>query len=191
MRAAALVFAVVVLSGCGGGAKKTSFAGSAISPPLDAPQFTLSDQAGAPITLAAQRGHYVVVTFLYTHCPDVCPVIASTLNRVLQTRLARAARLRVLAISVDPRGDTPASVNRFVREHRLSPEFRYLTGSRGRLAPVWKSFHVAATAGPSATVSHSAFEILIDPQGRERLVYDSSVTAGALEGDLHRLMRSA
>jgi protein SCO1 len=186
MRVAALVCAVLLLTGCGG-TKSASFSGTVLSPPPAAPSFTLHDQAGAPVSLAAEQGRYVVVTFLYTHCPDVCPVIAGTLNRVLQTAVARRSGLRVLAVSVDPKGDTPAAVRHFVREHRLVPAFRYLIGGTAELQRVWKAFHVASTAGPSGTVTHSTFEILIDPQGRERLIYDSAVTAAAVVHDLRQL----
>jgi len=184
MRRLALVAVVAVLAGCGG--SKPSFDGTSISTP--APSFTLSDQSGSAVTMRAQRGRYAIVTFLYTHCPDVCPVIAGALNRVLQTPVAQRAKLRVLAISVDPKGDTHAAVVRFVREHRLLPAFRYLTGTRAELRPVWTAFHIASTPGPSGTVSHSAFEILVDPKGRERLIYDSNVTTAEVLHDLNELV---
>jgi len=180
------VCAVLLLAGCGG-SKHASFDGTALSPPVAAPSFTLHDDAGRALSLASQRGHYVVVTFLYVHCPDVCPVIAGTLNRVLATPAARRAGLRVLAVSVDPKGDTPAAVRNFVAEHRLAPSFHYLIGTRSELAPVWKGFHVASTGGPNATVSHSAFEVLVDPQGKERVIYDSNVTAAQIVHDLREL----
>ena len=118
-------------------------------------------------------------------------MVAGTLNRVLQTAAARRAGLRVLAVSVDPKGDTPASVKKFAREHQLVPAFRYLTGTRSELAAVWKKFHIAALAGPKGTVTHSTFEILIDPQRQERLIYDSTVTAGAVVHDLKALQGAA
>ena len=186
MRLAVVVGAALLLAGCGG-KRSATFSGTPLSPPVEAPSFTLSDQAGARVSLAAEKGRYVVVTFLYTHCPDVCPVIAGVLNRVLQTPVARQAGLRVLAVSVDPKGDTHAAVTRFVREHRLVPAFRYLTGTWAELRPVWTAFHIASTPGPNGTVSHSAFEILIDPAGQERLLYDSNVKAAAVVADLTRL----
>jgi protein SCO1/2 len=185
--AAGAAVLAALCAGCGG--KGTpSYQGTLLAPPPAAPGFTLRDQSGRAVSLAAQRNRYVVVTFLYTHCPDVCPVIAGTLNRVLQTSVGRRAGLRVLAVSVDPKGDTPAAVTRFVREHRLVSSFHYLTGSRPALQRVWKGFNVAAAPGPNGTVTHSTFEILIDPQGRERLIYDSSVTAAAVEQDLGKLV---
>jgi protein SCO1/2 len=186
--ASAATTLAVLCAGCGSSAAKPAYEGTALSPPVAAPGFTLRDQSGRLVSLGAERNRYVVVTFLYTHCPDVCPVIAGTLNRVLQTPVARRAGLRVLAVSVDPKRDTPAAVARFVRDHRLVSGFRYLTGPRPALERVWKSFHVAAAPGPKGTVTHSTFEILIDPEGRERLIYDATVTAGAVERDLEKLV---
>jgi protein SCO1 len=187
--AAVLATLLVVGAGCGGtkGTPAPVFRGTALTPPRPAPAFTLHDQSGHPTGLPAGKGRYVIVTFLYTNCPDVCPVVAGTLNRVLQTAAGRRAGLQVLAVSVDPKGDTPAAVKRFAREHQLVPAFRYLTGTPSELAAVWKRFHVAAIAGPKGSVTHSTFEILIDPRQQERLIYDSTVTAGAVVHDLNAL----
>jgi protein SCO1/2 len=194
MRLACFACAVglaLACAGCGGGAKapaaKPPLLGLVLTPAVSAPAFTLTDQNGKAVRMTAERGHYVVVTFLYTHCPDVCPVIAGMLNGVLKTPVAMRGGLRVLAISVDPKGDTPAAVRQFVRVHQLLPSFHYLTGTRPELQPVWSSFHVASTSGPDAEVSHSAIEYLIDPQGRERLIYDSTVTTATVVHDLSLL----
>ena len=72
------------------------------------------------------------MTFLYTYCPDVCPVIAGNLNAVLRTAPARRADLRVLSVSVDPTATRPAAVRRYVRDHRLLPTFRWLLGTPRR-----------------------------------------------------------
>jgi protein SCO1 len=185
VRRAALLVALVVCAGCGGSkASAPSFRGTELTPPPTAPGFTLTDQQGRPVSLADARGRYQVVTFIYTRCPDVCPVIAGNLNRVLKTAVARRVGLRVLAVSVDPKHDTAAAVRRYVRAHRLVPQFRYLIGDDARLARVWRDYHVAATPGPNGTVSHSTFEILVDPKGKERFIYDASAPAADFVHDL-------
>jgi protein SCO1/2 len=156
--------------------------GTVLTPPSGAPMFALHDQSGRLVRLADERGRWFVVTFLYTHCPDVCPLIANQLNAALR----ELPRLSVLAISVDPKGDTHRAVARFIRTHRLLPRFRYLTGTRGQLAPVWAGFHVAATPGASI-VSHSAFALLVDPTGQERVLYDSQLTGADVVHDMKSL----
>ena len=186
----ALLLTLLVLCtacGSGGGSPPPRYDGSQLSPSAPAPDFTLVDQAGRRVGLAAQRGHYVIVTFLYTRCPDVCPVIAGNLNTALATPAARQAGLRVLAVSVDPKGDTPAAVRAYVRSHRLLPAFRYLIGSPAALRRVWRTWHVAALAGKQGTVTHTAIEFLIDPKGQEVLTYGSDVRSAWVVHDLKAL----
>ncbi|MDX6425305.1 MAG: hypothetical protein QOD52_710 [Gaiellaceae bacterium] len=178
----------LVCTACGSHANTTKptsskTRGFALKPPVVAPDFALRDQDGRLTGPARLRGHWYVVAFLYTHCPDVCPVIASNLG----VALGRIPGLRVLAISVDPKNDTPASVKAFLRAHNLPPRFRYVTGTHAELARVWARYHVAAIAGPRPIVSHTAFELLVDPQGRERVVYDAQVQAADIARDLTAL----
>jgi protein SCO1 len=129
----------------------------------------------------------VVVTFLYTRCPDVCPLIASQLNEALRELGPARDRLRVLAVSVDPKGDTPAMVRWFIRKHHLLPQFRYLTGTAKQLQPIWDGYHVAAQVGAPDVSLHSAYELLIDPKGKARLRYDAGLQARDLVHDLRAL----
>jgi protein SCO1 len=147
--------------------------GFVLKPTVPAPAFVLRDQNGTSIGPQTMRGHWFVVAFLYTHCPDVCPLIANNLGIALR----RNPDLRVLAISVDPKGDTRAAVRTFLRAHRLPARFRYVTGTRAQLAPVWTRYHVATLPGPRPIVSHSAFEFLVDPHGRERVLYGPQIHA--------------
>src|SRR5881628_3721199 len=83
--------------------------------PTAAPDFTLTDGiSGKPITLSAQRGKIVVLAFLYTHCPDVCPLTAEQF-RMAQRKLSDSESEKTLfvAVSVDPRQDTPEAVQAF------------------------------------------------------------------------------
>jgi protein SCO1/2 len=179
------IAALALLSGCGGSAKLDLHGTALLSKP--APNFALRDQAARSVTMAGQEGRWVVVTFLYTHCPDVCPLIAAHLNAALRSSVGRRAGLRVLAVSVDPARDTPAAIRRYVAQHRLVGGFRYLIGSRLQLSRVWHAYYVAALPGSGGTVAHSTVEFLIDPRGRERLLYDKTITTAELVHDLQVL----
>ena len=183
---------VLVSAGCGGGSPKavgsepipSPYRGMTVVGSSKAPDFALRDQAGRLVRMSDQRGRFTLVTFLYTHCPDVCPLIAEHLN----TALHSVGDTRVLAVSVDPKGDTPAAVRRFVAVHRLVPSFRYLSGTAAQLRPVWAAYHVAADPQHGTTaVGHSALVLLVDPQGVERLVYDSYVKPGDIVHDIDAL----
>src|SRR4051794_35843639 len=196
-RVAAVALLVLALAGCGGGGSGGSSSGPspyramAVVDDTDAPPIELHDEHGRAVSLDAERGRWVVVTFLYTTCPDVCPVIAGNLNQALGSPVAHRAGLRVIAVSVDPRRDTPAAARRYAREHRLRPSFRWALGTRNELSRVWRAYDVAVLPGPKRTVSHSALQILVDPRGRERLVYDSTVKASDVVHDLRLLEAEA
>jgi protein SCO1/2 len=166
----------------GGGSAPVELRGSEVQGQAAAPAFRLADQDVRPVALKGGKG-VTLVTFLYTHCPDVCPLIASRLNAALP-QLGTGAR--VLAVSVDPKGDTPAAVRAYVRARHLGPAFRYLRGTRAQLAPVWKDFYVGQTDAPGA-VLHTALTVLVDKQGRERVRYDASATAADIEHDIAAL----
>jgi protein SCO1/2 len=189
--------ALLVAAGCGAGGNGGGTGGAGGGPALrgtalpdeaPAPDFSLRDQDGRKVTMQSLRGDWTIVTFLYTACPDVCPVIAGNLNAALRSRAARRANLHVLAVSVDPKRDTQAAVRRYARRHRLLPTFRWLIGSRAQLAPVWRAFNVAVLPDPGGTITHSAVQLLVDPEGRERVVYDSSVQASDVTHDLNLLL---
>ena len=168
------------------------FAGGELTPAKPAPAIALQDARGAKVTLAGQRGKLVLVTFLYTHCPDVCPLIAQNLNAALR-RLTPAQRrtVRVLAVSVDPRGDTPAAVRAYAKRLELLPEFRFLVGTKAQLRPVWAAWHVLAVQQRPDLVDHVAYTALVDRSGKERVLYGAQVQAHDVLHDLRVLIGTA
>ena len=166
------------------------FAGGELNPPQPTPDFTLTDQSGKKVSMADQRGKLVLVTFLYTNCPDVCPLITQNLNQALQMLGPKRDAVRVLAVSVDPEGDTPESVDKYAKAHHLLPEFHYLIGSRDELMQVWKDYDVAAVASDPELVDHTAYTMLVDREGEGRVIYDASVKAQDVVHDVDELLSS-
>lgn len=195
-RILALLLLTAVAAGCGSStaaetttAPKKRFAGGELTPPKPAPPIDLHDARGQRVTLAAQRGRYVLVTFIYTQCPDVCPLITQNLNTALRVIGPKARKqVRVLAVSVDPAGDTPKAVKAYERERHLFPQFRYLIGTRAELRRVWKAWHVLAVETKPDLVDHVAYTALVDTTGKERVLYDSSVKARQVLHDLRAFL---
>src|SRR5439155_22438619 len=106
-----------------------------------APEFTLTDALSSQaLTLSSLRGNVVALAFLYTHCPDTCPLTAEHF-REAQTALGPdAARIQFVAVSVDPVNDTPDSVRAFTSDHRLNTNWHYLISDPSRLEIVWPSY---------------------------------------------------
>jgi len=196
-----LLAAVALVAGCGGKKEavqtvpsppqsQLAFAGGALNPPRQSPPIALRDVDGQRVTLAAQRGRYVLVTFLYTKCPDVCPLIAQNLNAALRQLGPQRSKVRVLAVSVDPKGDTPAAVRRYIKERGLLPQFLYLLGTPAQLRQTWAQWDVQAVSRSPDLVDHVAYTALIDTTGRQRVLYDSQVKAQQVLHDIRLLMHS-
>jgi protein SCO1/2 len=147
-----------------------------------APAINLPDQDGRTTSIAALRGHVVLLTFLDSRCTNLCPIEGAQLAGV-QRRLPAAKRPELVVVSVNP-ADTRASVARFVRQAGWTTPWRWLLGSRRTLAPVWHAYHIGVrlshgqavqtgntTIMVAGSVVHTIALYVIDPRGRERYGY--------------------
>ena len=185
---AALCLAALALVSSGS-AQRPTFVGPVLDHPAPPPDFTLRDQSDRAVHLRALHGKVVLLTFLYTHCPDVCPITAANLNTALRNLGGKRAHVAVLAVSVDPVGDTRSSVRRFIREHRLLPQFRYLTGRQAALQRVWRMYSVRAVRNKNdGGVDHTLYTLLVDRGGTARVLFDSTATPRAITHDVRQLL---
>ena len=152
-----------------------------------APDFRLTDQFGAPISLSQFKGKPVVLTFLYTHCKDLCPLTAEKLHVVMQNLGSDAQKVAVLAVSIDPKGDTTAAALAFSKAHRMEGYWHFLTGTFNALSPIWSNYDVYADTSDQS-VNHSFALYVLDKQGRERIFLDDGFTPAELTADLKILL---
>jgi len=164
----AAVAALALLAvGVGGGGASATLNATPIEPPAPSPAVAGRDQAGRPVALPA-AGRPMVVTFLFTRCPTTCPLIASQLSGALDELGRDAEEVDVVAISVDPDGDTPARARAFLRSHGLDGKMRYVVGGMDELQPLWSAWQVAAQPADQPSLSlHSARVVLVDREGRQ------------------------
>ena len=159
---------------------------------VPAPNFRLTDQSGQPVSLSQFKGKPVVLTFLYTHCPDQCPLTAEKLHAVMLSLGSDAQRVGVVAVSTDPKRDTTAAALNFSQVHRMQNYWHYLLGTESELSPVWSSYSVYAAPTPTSTggsVAHTTAVYVIDKQGRERVFFGSDFTSAQLTKDLQILLK--
>lgn len=120
----------------------------------------------------------MLVTFIYDHCPDICPLIVGNLHTARAELGPKASDLQIIAVSVDPRGDTPKTVKAFLAEHQMTGRMEYLIGSRAQLERTWRDWNIVAKSSPSQgnpdAVEHSALIYGINGSGRMTTLYPSN-----------------
>jgi protein SCO1/2 len=181
---------VVLLGGDGNddvsAAGPTGLHGAIRPPQAHAIDFHLRDQDDKPVTMRDYRGRTVVVTFLYSTCQDTCPLTAQQIRGALDDY---GRDVPVLAISVDPKGDTPLHVKRFLVKQHLTGRMRYLVGSRAELAPVWRAYGIQPQG---QGYEHTASTVIVDATGAQRVGYlTDQLTPEALADDLRALSGGA
>jgi protein SCO1/2 len=142
---------------------------------VDAPvaDFTLFDQNGKPFRFAEARGKPMAVTFIFTTCPDVCPLLSAkfaVIQRALEEKGTRNYLL--LSITTDPDTDTSAVLKDYAGRYKADARtWLFLTGTRERLAKVWRDFGVNVRQFGPGRVQHTALTTVIDREGRRRFDY--------------------
>jgi protein SCO1 len=138
-----------------------------------APAFTLTSQDGAEVALAALRGKVVAVTFGYTSCPDICPLLTTKLLQV-QDELGPdfGAKIDFVFITVDPEHDTPELLKDYAQAYGAKLDgWSFLTGSPAEIRDVTRRYGVFASKNEDGSVDHTLVTSLIDPSGMMRVQY--------------------
>lgn len=173
--------------------KDAAYDGGVASPPEPEPALKLNNYLGDPVDLSSYRGKAVLVTFLYTNCPDVCPLITANLH-VAQKLMgpAEASKVRIVAVSVDPRGDTRKTVAAFLARHEMTGNMKYLIGSAHELGQVWKAWNVGSErdAQQPQLVNHSGLVYGISASGKVTTIYSANFKPSEIVHDVPALASS-
>lgn len=197
----AVVGAALIAAGCSSGssgsssstkAAKTSAAPAykaeaLLSPPTPAPPIALRNYKGEPVNIEQYRGKAVLVTFIYDHCPDVCPLITANLHTaegLMGPKLA--SKVQIIAVSVDAKGDTPKTVTHFLAVHEMTGKMQYLIGDQHELAKVWKAWGVGSErdAKDPDLVEHSGLVYGITASGKRTTLYSASFKPATIVHDV-------
>jgi protein SCO1 len=138
-----------------------------------APDFTLTSQDGAEVTLAALRGKVVAVTFIYTSCPDICPMLTDKMARV-QDALGPdfGSKVAFVSITTDPERDTPEVLKGYAEAFDANlAGWSFLTGEPAAVLDVAHRYGVAVVKAADGQVDHTLLTTLIDRQGIMRVQY--------------------
>jgi protein SCO1 len=142
-----------------------------------APDLVLVNQSGQPMTLMELRGKVVLLTFTYSTCAEVCPLITAAMV-TLQQRLTAAERQQVffLSVTAQPEVDTPAVL--YAYANRLGVDltsWAFVTGPPQAVQAVWQAFGLTVKRRAKGVVDHPAWTFLIDREGMVRYRYLGSL----------------
>jgi protein SCO1/2 len=126
--------------------------------------FSLYDQNGETVTQDALKGHWSLVFFGYTYCPDVCPTTLAELNRA--AKHITKDDLEVILVSVDPSRDTPKQLKTYIEY--FNPKFQAWSGEESVLATLARQLHIffqKSGEGENYLMDHSSQVVLVNPEG--------------------------
>jgi protein SCO1/2 len=138
-----------------------------------APDFALTSQDGVEVALKDFRGKVVAVTFIYTYCPDTCPLLTAKLAQV-QDELGSAfgAQVAFISITVDPERDTPAVLKDYAQAFGANlAGWSFLAGAAAVIGDVTRRYGVFAAKQADGSVDHTSLTSLIDRRGVLRVQY--------------------
>jgi protein SCO1/2 len=190
MRGTAILLTLCLLSaGCLGGDSTSDvvdrFNGEDLpfgDPEYNVQPFSLTGTDGNSSNLSDFEGQVLIVSFIYSRCPDVCPVVSANLHWVSQQLASDyGTNFSILSITVDPWWDTMEVLGNYSGERNLS--WLHLTGEVEALEPIWENFHVGLqtyentssegeTSGrhhPDYLVDHSTATFILDREHRQQV----------------------
>lgn len=151
-----------------------------ITPAKSLPPFELSSTSGGVFDNSSLEGHWTLMFFGFTYCPDICPTTLATMRQLVELAQQRAGLSvpEVRFVSVDPERDTLDNLEMYVKY--FNENFKAATGSHDALRRLASPLGILyAKVGPNVTgsaaeqylVDHSASVLLLNPKGQLQAVF--------------------
>jgi len=188
---AAIVFIVVSNRGSAEPtlAAHSPFDGPTMPPHLRAHDFTLTDQNGRRVSLAADRGQVVVLTFIHSLCHDTCPFMVEQIKGALNDLPHNGSGVPTIGVSVAQAEDTVHNRRAFLAKHEMTGRLAFVNGPLSTMRRIW---HEYAIQPVTPKIDHSTFVLLIDKRGYERVGFAADqLTPEGLAHDIRVLQRQS
>jgi cytochrome oxidase Cu insertion factor (SCO1/SenC/PrrC family) len=188
----AIVFIVLINRGPADGQSSThhsEFAGGTMPRHLLAHDFTLTDQNGRKVSLAADRGKVVVLTFIHSLCHDTCPFMVEQIKGALNDLPGDGGNIPTIGVSVAQAEDTVHNRQAFLAKHEMTGRIEFVNGPLATMRRIWHEWHIQPV---TPKVDHSTFVLLIDKHGYERIGFAADqLTPEGLAHDIKALERQS
>jgi len=93
-----------------------------------------------PLSSTLEPAAPVMVTFIFTTCTTICPVLSATFSAARGLLDGEKVKPRMVSISIDPEYDTPARLQDYAERYEAGPEWQFLTGDRDAILAVQRAF---------------------------------------------------
>ena len=162
--------------------------------PRNLADFSLTDSSGRPVTRAALDGKFLVVDFLFTSCSTTCPFVNKQMAQIQQLT-TNQPDIKLVSITVDPRDDTPAVLQKYGQSFGADPHrWLFLTGEKTALYHlIGNSFLAQDLNDPfgymPGNFSHTERIAVVDPHGHLQGYFDglNQNTPGAVVDEIAKL----
>ena len=188
---------VLLCSGCNN-SRVSEYEGTFLSN-HEASEFSVLDHKGRMVSNLEHNGDAALLTFLFTQCTDVCPIVTSSIKKALNL-LENPSEVVVMIVTVDPKGDTPAAVQNYISKWDLGDNWSYITGPEELVQPIWTSYFVNPQLDQSVKnsletafsrkykVTHTSPVYILDRLGKARVVHTSPIDPNEVAADLKKMI---
>jgi protein SCO1/2 len=154
--------------------------------PYETPDVALTGADGAKVPLRETLGggKPVVMNFIFTTCPTICPVMTATFSRVREMLGPDRDRIRMVSITIDPEYDTPAVLKEYGGRFSAGPDWLFLTGSLADIVTVERAFD----AYRGNKMNHAPFTFLRASPGAPWTRLDGILSAAELEREVRSIL---
>jgi cytochrome oxidase Cu insertion factor (SCO1/SenC/PrrC family) len=135
-----------------------------------APDFTLTDQYGRPVSLRSFGGKVVILAFTDSQCTTVCPLTTQSLLAAKELLGKAGDQVQLLGVDANPQATSVSDVLGYSQAHGMVNHWDFLTGSLSQLKAVWSRYHIAVQI-LQGQIDHTPAVYIIDTRGREQKVY--------------------
>ena len=157
-------------------------------------ELALTDGQGKSFSLQQVAGKVVLLSFGYTHCPDVCPLSLITYRDVMLQLGEQAKETVVVFVSVDPERDTPELLGKYVKQ--FHPDFIGLTDTTGgqNIKEIKQQYKVISAKAQQQSdkvylVDHTAGTYILNQQGKAVIFEPYGKTAAEIADDVRILLK--
>lgn len=159
-------------------------------------EFNLTNHKGEPVTDKDFRGKYMMVSFGYTFCPDVCPAELQLMTDAMEKLGDKQSDVVPMFISIDPTRDTVEQMRDYVSN--FHPRFVGLTGTEAQIKKAAEAYHVFYAKAETGNaddenylMDHSAFIYLMDRNGEYLRHFPYGINADDLAAAIAKVVSAS